>query len=510
MDSNGDGVGDLRGIVQKLPFIVHMGYDAIWLSPVYPSPMADFGYDVSDYTGIHSEYGSMEDFDALVQECQRLGLKIILDFVPNHCSSEHQWFKSAIASRNSQYRDWFIWRDPAPDGGPPNNWLGAFGGPAWTMDESSGQYYMHSFLPEQPDLNWFNPDVQNAMFDALRFWMSKGVDGFRVDVILRLVKDRLFRDEPQNPGWTEGMDPYSRLQHIYTRNAEGVHEFVRMFRKVVDEKPGTVLIGETYLPIPELITYYGNNDGCHLPFNFGLMTTAFSPAAFSMYINQYLSALPAFACPNWVLDNHDQPRITAQDRFGPEGAAAAIMLLYVLPGTITAYYGDELPMSDPVIPPDRIRDPKVLREGGGTKSRDASRTPMQWDDTEFAGFSKTEPWLPVSEDYRQNNVAAAQSNPESILNLTWRLMEFRKKFQEIIGKYPIASVDDQDVLHLHRNGKGVSLHVALNFSSRTITVPLDVHADSELLLSTQPASSVATFSETYYTLRPYEGIVFKK
>ncbi len=508
MDSNGDGVGDLQGIIGKLDFLVHMGYDALWLSPIYPSPMADFGYDVSDYSNVHAEYGTLEDFDELVKECRIRKVKVILDFVPNHCSSEHPWFKSALSSTKSCFRDWFIWHDPAPEGGPPNNWLGAFGGPAWTFDSSSGQYYMHSFLPEQPDLNWNNPKVREAMFDALRFWMGKGVDGFRVDVILRLVKDKFFRDEPPNPEWHDGMDPYDKLLHIYTRNAEGSQEFVRMFRQVIEEKPGTVLIGETYLPVPEIMAYYGKGDGCHLPFNFGLMTTKFSPTAFAAYINNYLAALPPGAWPNWVLDNHDKPRISASERFGPEGAAAAILLLYLLPGTITAYYGDELPMADAVITPDRIRDPKVLREGGGSKSRDSCRTPMQWDASAYAGFSSVEPWLPVNGEYTQVNVVLKKDDPNSILSMTKKLIALRARYSQIIEEKPKASTDSNGLLYLHNVSGSSTIIGVFNFSSRNQTIPIDSPGNTEILLSTKMQNADRTYPEGTYTLQPFEGLAY--
>jgi alpha-glucosidase len=298
MDTNGDGIGDIKGIISKLGHIHEMGFDAVWLSPIYPSPMADFGYDVSDYDyTVHSEDRLLEDFEELVATCRKLGLKLILDFVPNHCSSEHPWFQEAISSTSSARRDWFIWRAPAPGGGVPNNWLSAFGGPAWTLDKASGQYWLHSFLPEQPDLNWYNPAVRKAMFDSMRLWFGRGVDGFRVDVILRLVKDKLFRDEPPNPSWQKGMPEYDSLLHIHTRNAEGVLEFVRMLREVTDEYPDKVLIGETYLPIPELMKYYASGKGCHLPFNFGLITTKPTSSAIALYVNEYLGGASARRLP---------------------------------------------------------------------------------------------------------------------------------------------------------------------------------------------------------------------
>jgi alpha-glucosidase len=506
MDSDGDGVGDIPGIISRIGHVAETGFDAVWLSPIFPSPMRDFGYDVSDYCSIQPEYGTLADFDRLVAACHGRGLKVLLDFVPNHSSSEHPWFLESRSSRDNPRRDWYIWRDPAPGGGPPNNWLGAFGGPAWSYDEATGQYWMHSFLPEQPDLDWFNPELREAMFDAMRFWLSRGVDGLRVDVILRLVKDRLFRDEPANPAWREGMDGYDRLLHRMTRDAQGIHEFVRMFRAVTDEFPDRVLVGETYLPIPELVKYYGSEDECHLPFNFGLITTPFSPAAFAEYINRYLDALPPGAWPNWVLGNHDVPRITAQGRFGAKGAKAATLLLYMLPGAITAYYGDEIGMSDADIPPDRVRDPKVLREGGGKKSRDSARTPMQWEDSPHAGFSSAEPWLPVTGDFRSLNLRAAEGDPASTLHLVRRLLALRREIPRIVLARPLVRLVGQDAMAWTIPLDSGSLHVFVNFGQTGHIVRFGGDEVFRILASTKnPRGSEVPMSA--YNLEAMEGIV---
>src|SRR4051812_19163060 len=272
MDSNGDGVGDLRGIQSRLDYLEWLGVDAVWLSPIYPSPMADFGYDVADYTGIEPVFGTMADFDRLLADVHRRGMKLILDLVPNHTSDRHPWFLESRASRDNPKRDWYIWRDPAPGGGPPNNWLSVFGGGAWQWDELSGQYYLHSFAVEQPELNWRNPEVEAEVFDAIRFWLDKGVDGFRVDVIYYMIKDDQFRDNPPNPEFQPGDQPYSSQLHIYNYNRPEVHDIIRRMRTLFDEYEDRVIIGEIYLPYPELISYYGaNEDEAHLPFNFHLI-----------------------------------------------------------------------------------------------------------------------------------------------------------------------------------------------------------------------------------------------
>src|SRR5438876_962173 len=279
LDSNGDGVGDLPGITSKLDYLRWLGVDAIWLSPIYPSPMADFGYDITNYTDVHPLFGTLQDLDTLLQQAHQRDLKLILDFVPNHTSDEHPWFQQARSSRTNEQRDWYLWRDPAPDGGPPNNWLSNFGGPAWSFDAGSGQYYEHAFLPQQPDLNWRNRDVRRAIYDVMRFWLRRGVDGFRVDVIYHLIKDAQFRDNPVNPAYVPGTDPAQQLLPTYTIDQPEVQQIVIEMRRVVDEfsdgEQARLLIGEVYLPIERLMAYYGRDSGllqgAQLPFNFHLI-----------------------------------------------------------------------------------------------------------------------------------------------------------------------------------------------------------------------------------------------
>jgi alpha-glucosidase len=277
-DSNGDGVGDLEGIRRRLDHLVWLGVDAVWISPFYPSPMADFGYDVSDFCGVDPLFGTLEDFDRLLADAHARGLKVILDFVPNHSSDQHPWFHQSRASRENPKRDWYIWRDPAPDGGPPNNWLANFGGSAWEWDSTTGQYYYHAFLPEQPDLNWRNPDVRAGMCDVLRFWLDRGVDGFRVDVIWHLMKDPQFRDNPPNPAWHPGQPGIDRLLQVHSADHPDIHDVVAQLRAVLEDYPrDRVLIGEIYLPLERLVAYYGEElEGAHLPFNFQLIFAAWN------------------------------------------------------------------------------------------------------------------------------------------------------------------------------------------------------------------------------------------
>lgn len=434
-DSNGDGVGDLCGIIQQLDYLVDLGIKVVWISPIFPSPMADFGYDVSDYKGIHPLFGTMQDFDDLVVEAHNRGLKVLLDFVPNHSSNEHPWFLESRSSKENSERDWYIWKDPAQAGGPPNNWLSVFGGSAWELDEKTGQYYYHAFLKEQPDLNWRNPEVQEAMLEVLRFWLDKGVDGFRVDVMWHMIKDSNFRNNPLNPDYTEDQSPYEELLQTYTTDQPEVHEIVRMMRKVLDKYDERVLIGEIYLPVEKLVSYYGkNNQEAHLPFNFQLVLLPWKAQEIRVAINKYEGLLPPGGWPNWVLGNHDKSRIAT--RVGVEQARVAAMLLLTLRGTPTMYYGDEIGMQDVEIPTEMVQDPQEKNIPGKKLGRDPERTPMQWDSSEHSGFSISEPWLPLMKDYREVNVQTQENQLGSILNLYKRLINLRQQESTLhVGEY---------------------------------------------------------------------------
>jgi alpha-glucosidase len=465
-DSDGDGVGDLRGILQRLDYLAWLGVDAIWISPIYPSPMKDFGYDVADYCGIHPLFGTLDDFDALLAAAHERGLKVILDFVPNHSSSEHPWFKEARSSKSSPKRDWYIWRDPAPDGGPPNNWQSQAGGPAWTLDEASGQYYYHAFLPDQPDLNWRNPEVRAVMADALRFWLGRGVDGFRVDVIWHLMKDPTFCNDPPNPEYKPGDPPFKQVQPLHSCDHHDIHEVVAGLRRVLEEYPNDrLLIGEIYLPIERLVAYYGVEglEGAHLPFNFQLIGASWHAPTLRRMIKEYEAALPFSGWPNWVLGNHDQPRIAS--RVGRAQARVAAMLLLTLRGTPTLYYGDELGMENVPIPPEREQDPFGKNMPGTGQGRDPERTPMQWDGSPFAGFSTVEPWLPLAPDWEVTNVEAEKQEAGSMLNLVRALLQLRRAEPCLaFGSYRTLAVEG-DVLIFARQLESRRMIVALNLEA---------------------------------------------
>jgi alpha-glucosidase len=462
-DMNGDGIGDLPGIIHRLPHLVELGVDALWLSPIFRSPMADFGYDISDYKAIDPLFGTLADCDRLVESAHQQGLKVILDLVPNHTSDRHPWFKESRASRRNQKREWYIWRDGASDGGPPNNWLSDFGGSAWQFDASTDQYYYHAFLRSQPDLNWRNPEVRAAIYDVMRFWLARGVDGFRVDVIWHLIKDDQFRDNPVNPAFGPGIPPHNAVVPLYTADRPEVHDIIGEMRGVIDEFSNRLLIGEIYLPIERLVTYYGNDlSGLHLPFNFALLSAPWHAGALAKLIADYEAALPPGGWPNWVLGNHDRPRIAG--RIGQQQARLAAMLLLTLRGTPTIYYGDEIGMEQVDIPPERLLDPVEINIPGHALGRDGCRTPMQWDTNPSAGFSTAEPWLPLGEGWLQRNVAAEKRDPTSIYWLYRRLTALRRNSSVLLQGSYRTILARGDLLLFVREHHEQRILVALNLS----------------------------------------------
>jgi len=461
-DSDGDGVGDLRGIAQRLDYVAGLGVDAIWLSPIYPSPMADFGYDIADYTDVDPLFGTLDDLDALVADAHARGLRVILDLVPNHSSDDHPWFAEARASRDNPRRDWYIWHDGRGDGRPPNNWESLFGGPAWEWDEATGQFYLHLFSRKQPDLNWRNPGVRTAMYDVMRFWLDRGIDGFRIDVLWLLVKDEAFGDNPPLKPRAEGELEVGRYEMPAFEDLPETREIAREMRAISDEYDDRVLIGEIYLPLERLVAYYGEQlDGIQLPFNFGLVTTPrLAAESIRAIVDAYEAALPEGAWPNWVLGNHDVPRIAT--RIGPERARLAQMLLLTLRGTPTVYYGDELGMPDVKIPPELVVDPAAA----GGRSRDGARTPMQWDAGPNAGFAHegAQPWLPLAPDFAERNVAAELADPRSPLALFRTLLRVRDEHAPLVlGSYRSLDIEGGGLFAFVREQDGERVLVALNF-----------------------------------------------
>jgi alpha-glucosidase len=505
-DANGDGTGDLEGIRQRVDYLEWLGVDAVWLSPVFRSPQADHGYDISDYRAVDPLFGTDADLAALRDELHGRGMRILLDLVPNHSSDRHPWFRASSASRSDPKRDWYVWADPAPDGGPPTNWLSVFGGSAWEWHESTGQYYYHAFLKEQPDLNWRNPAVRTAMLDVMRHWLDWGADGFRVDVMWHLIKDDRLRDNPSNPDYdpTTADRSFDRLIPAFTSDRPEVHEVVADMRRVMDEYGDRVLIGEIYLPVHRLVSYYGaDNDEAHLPFNFQLVLLPWERARVEAAVSEYEASLPPGGWPNWVLSNHDNPRVAA--RWGEAAARAAAVLLMTLRGTPTIYYGDELGIGDVTIPTDRVQDPQAIRDPG-SPARDVARTPMQWTPGPGAGFSAVEPWLPLTLDHETRNVAVQEAEAGSMLRLYRDLIRLRADRPALDrGRYrPIPGAGP--VLTFVREHQGQRVLVAVNFDAEPadLAVPLDL--EGQVLLST---SSRTGPIEEHPRLGPHEAVVIE-
>jgi glycosidase len=421
-DSGGDGIGDLRGITLHLDYLSDvLGVDAIWLSPFYPSPQDDFGYDVSDYVDVDPIYGTLRDFDHLVEQAHRRGLKVIVDYVINHTSDRHPWFLESSRATDSRRRDWYVWRDQ------PNNWVSVFGGSAWEPHRS-GQFYLHSFLASQPDLNWRNPEVEAAMLDVLRFWMERGVDGFRIDVAHFAMKDPLLRDNPMTsvlPADAYKLNTeYASMEHIYDRAHSDIHALYRRLRQTLDRYPDRFAVGEIHeFDWQRWAAFYGDGDELHMPFNFALLPAGIDPVRIRAAITGMESVLPAGAWPNWVAGNHDEPRIAS--RLGKPQSRAMAMILLSLRGTPTLYYGDEIGMEELEIPAERQQDPWGRRMPGF--GRDGCRTPMQWSPGRNAGFtSGAGSWLPTHPDHPSCNVEVQRGDSHSLLELYRRLLRVRK------------------------------------------------------------------------------------
>jgi alpha-glucosidase len=464
-DSNNDGIGDLQGILSKLDYLNTLGIDAIWISPFYPSPMADFGYDVANYTDVDPMFGDLATFDKLVAEAHKRNIKVIIDYVPNHSSNQHPWFLESRSSRDNPKRDWYIWKDAKPDGSLPNDWDSMFGGAAWTWDEVAKQYYFHQFAPEQPDLNWRNPEVRQAMLDVLRFWLKRGVDGFRMDVVYMIWKHPDMPDHfPANPS----SQPTTQNPAY---NYPGIHDVLADMRAIMDEY-NAIGIAEVWLPVAERNAYFA---AFEMPFNFDFLgygeRNKWDAAFFRDTVNTYDSQLPEGEWGNYVLGSHDVQRLAS--RYGSEARArVAAMLLLTLRGTPTLYNGDELGMVNGDIQEHEVQDPQG-KNLGVAMTRDVCRTPFQWDNTPYGGFSKVETWLPVNDDYPTRNVAVMEQDEKSILNLYRQLIAYRKAHESLaIGSYEALESPEGTFVYLRQYGDEKHL-IALNFTSeaKTITLP---------------------------------------
>lgn len=500
-DSNNDGIGDIQGIIKKLDYLQQLGVDAIWISPIYPSPMVDFGYDVVDHCNIDPIFGSMEDFEILLSECHKKNIKLLMDFIPNHTSDKHPWFLESKSSRDNIKRDWYIWRDPKENGQAPNNWLSVFGGSAWTLDRDTNQYYLHSFFPEQPDLNWRNPEVVRAMTEVLEFWLKKGVDGFRVDSVMFLMKDKYFRDEEFNLGYIKGIDdPYYAIEHDYSRNPIESLPVINLFSEVLKKHPDSFMITETssHLDVKELIHLHKsikNNNWA--PFNFSFINMPWGKNNFKEFLDVYLQSLYENNIPNFVFGNHDKPRLAT--RIGRENLKCAALLLFTLPGVLFVYYGEEIGMENTEIPKDKVHDPFEKRVKG--LGRDPERTPMQWDMSINGGFSKVSPWLPVNDNYVNLNVEVERNSKSSLFNLYKNLISLRQN-SEILktGKYIPFDCQNEFVLGFIRKKDQNEWLVLINFSSQEQGVCLPKE-NIKLIFSTDTIKGSKN-------LQPYQGCIY--
>jgi alpha-glucosidase len=501
-DSNGDGVGDLRGITQRLDYLARgdhgLGVEAIWLSPFYPSPMADFGYDVADYTNVDPLFGTMADFDRLVEEAHGRDIRVLVDWVPNHTSNQHPWFLESRSGRSSPKRDWYVWRDPGPDGGPPNNWRSAFKavGPSWTLDESTGQYYLHSFTPEQPDLNWDNPDVEAAMHDVLRFWLDRGIDGFRIDVVQKLAKDPALGDNEPN------------LRH--DEDWPTIHERLRRIRDVVDSYDDRMLVGEVYLfDLQRLVSYIESGDQLDLAHNFVFVHLPWDAQAIRQSVEQFEDLARRTAWPAWFLANHDHPRVAS--RFaddlpgsGARRARLAALLISTLRGTPFIYQGEELGLPDAEIPPESVVD---------VDGRDPERAPIPWSPPSKAGpgagFTSGQPWLPLPGDAEHLSVSSQLADPDSTLHFVRRLIALRAREPALQGGRQRSLDVDAAVFCFMRELDDRRFLVALNFTSREVRLrPREVlPAPATLELSTSAKRELGDVDPGTLVLKPDEGVV---
>jgi alpha-glucosidase len=475
-DNNNDGIGDLKGITSKLDYLKDLGVDAIWISPCYPSPQVDFGYDVSDYENIDPMYGTLTDFGNLAGQAQQRNIRIIMDFVINHTSDQHPWFLDSKSSKTAAHRDWYIWRNGKGPGQPPNNWISTFGGSAWKFDPTTNQYYYHYFYAAQPDLNWRNPAVEKAMFDVTRWWYKRGVAGFRLDAVDTMYEVEDLRDNPVLPGKNKYGDP--NMEDKYNKKLPEMHQALKRLRKVADESDA-VLIGETWThDISELREYYGDhNDELQMPMDF--LFTEVKTLSPSEYRRQIAGVEASGGWPVFVISNHDIVR--SYNRYGDgvhndEIAKLMAGLYLTLRGTPIMYYGEEIGMqnNDPKRKED-VKDPIGKLGWPKEKGRDGERTPMQWNDSANAGFSTATPWLPVPDTYKTHNVATELKDPDSILNFYRKLLSLRHTNPALVeGSYIALNQDDPNVLSYLRSYKGAAVLVAINMSTKAQNVKFDL------------------------------------
>lgn len=502
-DTTGSGIGDLRGIIEKLDYLEDLGIDAIWLSPINPSPDRDFGYDVSDYLSIDPRFGSMGDFDELVKKAEGKGIRIIMDLVLNHTSDLHEWFLESRRSRNNPKRDWYIWRDGKGNGRPPNNWLSAFGGSAWEWDERTGQYYLHMFYKEQPDLNWRNPDVRRHLLNVFRFWLGKGVKGFRLDVFNLYFKDEEFRDNPVRPFH---LRPDQRQALKYNCDQPEMMDVLADIRRILDQYDDVYAIGETLLSAPEKAAKYCGEHALHQTFLFNFLECPWNAECFSLVVKSWESTLGRENWPNYVLNNHDVKR--SASRYGQgeddERLKVAAAMLLTLRGTPFLYYGEEIGLRDVKLKRSQILDPVGLRFWPFYKGRDGCRAPMQWTSEANAGFTSGEPWLPLHQDWRERNVERQRDQPDSLFNF-YKLMIDLRRSEEVLIKGDIHFLRDlpKNVIAYERRFLDKKARIYLNFSDKLQGIGIPKEAIQKVISS----KGTRCAEKTLNTLLPNEALV---
>lgn len=518
-DSDGDGIGDIRGVIDKLDYIRgqkdSLGVDAIWFSPIFPSPMADMGYDVSDYCGIDPQFGTLDDFKELIEKAHEREINVMIDFVPNHSSDQHPWFVESRKAKTGPFADYYVWCDPKPDGSPPNNWLSIFGGSAWEYDDVREQYYLHTFLAAQPDLNWDNPMVRDEMKRVVRFWLDLGVDGIRADAVRWLSKDPAFRDDPlsrmEHHNADGNSEEYDKYLHKYSRYWKNLFPYLREMTDVVAEYDNRIMIFEdypdgNYSTKEQYLGFYGINPKISMPFNFEGIWTEFYADAFRHFITEFQGMLnPDEHRPVYCFGNHDQKRLVTRME-GEEQARLIALLQMSLPGLPTVYYGDELGMPDTPIADEDVKDLRAFSTGDMASTRDGCRTPMQWEKDRYAGFSEVHPWLPVGESVSRHNVETQLHEPDSFLALYRRLLKLRSR-HEIFrhGTYEAFGELEADIYMFARWLGDQHVFVALNFSHTENTVKLP--HDGRVLCCTHPVDYPNISVDGVITLRPYEGVI---
>ena len=503
-DSNGDGIGDLRGIIARLDYLQWLGVDAIWLNPITVSPDADMGYDVADYCAVQPVLGDLRTVDALIAQAAARDIRIVLDIVPNHSSDRHPWFVDARSSRRSPHRDWYVWADPKADGSPPNNWLSAFGGPAWSFDQKTGQYYLHNFLPQQPDLNWWNPALCDAFDDIYRFWFDRGVAGFRIDVAHGIVKDRELRD---NPVATQDDPPHVRAhgqRSIYNVERPEVHDLLRRWRLLANTyDPPRILLGETYVrDVKTMGRFYGTGDELHLAFNFTYVHAGLEAATLARVVAESELVIPDTGWPVWTVSNHDIPRVMSRWCEGDgRKLRCALLSLLTLRGTPVLYYGDEIGMPDTPLGEADLRDPLGRRYWPLPRGRDPERTPMQWRNASGAGFTdpSARPWLPFG-DVATRNVEDQQSDPTSTLCFVRDLIALRRGSPDLMSGSYQQLPSPAGVWAWRRGG---ATTVALNLSDRRAWLPAPT---GTIVLGTTRKRDAERI-EGGLALGPWEGVI---